>query len=274
MLLPLKKNHFFHLKDTIHASPNLTVTLTVFKAPELIPLHFHQDPYIAIILKGGYREQGDGFDDILKAGDMVFHPKDEPHKNEIGPIGATVLNISIQHQFWVERGIENLHPTSRKIFKDTCIKALANSLWLNLNNSQRQSAVGIEGAVLAILDFFIEKSNTNDTSPNDLNDVSGYLLENYQSTLNADIIAKNFDYTPETLMRKFKQFFGISISERLLEIRLHEAEKLLTETSLNLADIAFDTGFFDQSHLAKNFKKWKGVSPGKYRKIIKNLKSK
>ena len=45
-----------------------------------------------------------------------------------------------------------------------------------------------------------------------------------------------------------------------------EARKLLETTDMLLSDIAVETGFFDQSHLTRIFKKERGMTPGEYRR--------
>jgi AraC-like DNA-binding protein len=48
----------------------------------------------------------------------------------------------------------------------------------------------------------------------------------------------------------------------LLSRRLEQAERLLRETQLPLSEIAAATGFSDQSHLARHFRRRTGMSPG------------
>jgi AraC-like DNA-binding protein len=40
---------------------------------------------------------------------------------------------------------------------------------------------------------------------------------------------------------------------------------LLRDRKLSLVDVAFACGYADQSHLSRFFKRFVGVSPGKYR---------
>ena len=49
-------------------------------------------------------------------------------------------------------------------------------------------------------------------------------------------------------------------------IRLNAARRLLEKTDRLVSDIAVATGFFDQSHFTKIFKRERGVTPGEYRR--------
>jgi transcriptional regulator GlxA family with amidase domain len=56
--------------------------------------------------------------------------------------------------------------------------------------------------------------------------------------------------------------------EYLLALRLQEARRLLTSTELTLSAIALNTGFFDQSHFTKRFRKMTGMTPTQFRKTF------
>ncbi|WP_368737053.1 helix-turn-helix transcriptional regulator, partial [Klebsiella pneumoniae] len=49
---------------------------------------------------------------------------------------------------------------------------------------------------------------------------------------------------------------------------LQEARRLLVTTDHSLSVIAMDTGFFDQSHFTKRFRKMTGMTPTQYRKFF------
>jgi transcriptional regulator GlxA family with amidase domain len=49
-------------------------------------------------------------------------------------------------------------------------------------------------------------------------------------------------------------------------VRINAACQLLSSTDLPIAVIAVQTGFYDQSHLNKQFTKIKGSTPAQYRR--------
>jgi len=73
---------------------------------------------------------------------------------------------------------------------------------------------------------------------------------------------------PVYLARAFRSHYGRSINRYLLGLRLEFARELLAGAELSLSDIAAETGFCDQGHFSKNFKRLYGVSPGEYRKAV------
>jgi transcriptional regulator of acetoin/glycerol metabolism len=67
--------------------------------------------------------------------------------------------------------------------------------------------------------------------------------------------------------RAFKQSQGTTPHEYLVERRVAHARALLEDTETPLSEIALVSGFADQSHLARHFKKRIGVSPRAFRRL-------
>lgn len=72
--------------------------------------------------------------------------------------------------------------------------------------------------------------------------------------------------SPSYFSRLFREETGKSFTEYLIDCRVNRAKALLREGELTLTEIAVRTGFCDQSHFSKAFKRTTGVSPGIYRK--------
>jgi AraC-like DNA-binding protein len=48
---------------------------------------------------------------------------------------------------------------------------------------------------------------------------------------------------------------------------VQEAQRLLEQSDLNCTDIAYETGFGDQSYFIKQFRKQMGITPARYRRL-------
>lgn len=67
------------------------------------------------------------------------------------------------------------------------------------------------------------------------------------------------------LLRSFRQQVGLPPHEYLTQVRLQHAKHLLGQ-GYNLSEIAHCTGFADQSHFTRKFRRMTGVTPGQYQK--------
>jgi len=67
------------------------------------------------------------------------------------------------------------------------------------------------------------------------------------------------------LHRKLSALTGMPANRFIRHIRLQEAARLLRSTSLNVAEVAYDTGFRDPDYFGRAFRKMYGVAPTEYR---------
>ena len=66
--------------------------------------------------------------------------------------------------------------------------------------------------------------------------------------------------------KKFKELYGISCKEYICRVRIAKVEHYLRFTNEDLTYVSQETGYSDCSHMIKEFKAVKGITPGKYRR--------
>ena len=66
----------------------------------------------------------------------------------------------------------------------------------------------------------------------------------------------------QTYLRKmFKDEMNMTLSEYITQIRMQEANRLITSTDRKLTEIAEDVGYADVAYFSNVFKKYYGISP-------------
>lgn len=70
------------------------------------------------------------------------------------------------------------------------------------------------------------------------------------------------------LSKLFNQEVGVNFTTYLNDKRIQKSLEYLEDKDMNLADIALQVGFEDQSYFTKVFKKLLGETPKEYRKRI------
>jgi AraC-like DNA-binding protein len=65
--------------------------------------------------------------------------------------------------------------------------------------------------------------------------------------------------------KKFKAETGTNFSEYLIMLRISKAEKLLVSSNFSVTKISGMCGFQSSSYFTLMFKKYKGITPKKYR---------
>lgn len=110
----------------------------------------------------------------------------------------------------------------------------------------------------------------NDPMFNRISQVVQYINEHYGDTLSLELLAKKFFFSPYYLSRNFKKTTGFNLKEYINQVRILEAERLLTQEQNSISGIAQKVGFESQTHFGRVFKQYKGISPSIYRKKHNN----
>jgi AraC family transcriptional regulator len=92
-----------------------------------------------------------------------------------------------------------------------------------------------------------------------------YIKSNLDKKLEIDQIAKRACMSRASFFKKFKEEFGITPSQFILNERLKRARNLLINTKYSISQACFYSGFENLSHFITAFKKQYGNSPGQYR---------
>lgn len=99
-----------------------------------------------------------------------------------------------------------------------------------------------------------------------IHDIAQYLEQNYHDEISLQQIAGKFFLSREYISRKFKQEFGVTLSDFLGRIRIEKAKTLLLNPQIRIAQIAEMVGYQDEKYFSKVFKKMEGFTPNEYRK--------
>ena len=83
--------------------------------------------------------------------------------------------------------------------------------------------------------------------------------------LSLDLLAEEFQITPQYLCKIIKQQTGVSYKEYLTDLRMEEAKRLLKDKNISVIDACQQAGYNNVSYFIKVFQKYTGMTPAKYR---------
>jgi AraC-like DNA-binding protein len=121
---------------------------------------------------------------------------------------------------------------------------------------------------------FLHFSNTPPQTPASpqevIADVQDYLHGVRDQKLNLGELARRFALDKYQLIRHFKRQVGLTPNGYLTMLRIEQAMCLLAQGHA-LVEVALETGFYDQSHFARYFRTYTGVTPRRYQKSCPTL---
>lgn len=94
-----------------------------------------------------------------------------------------------------------------------------------------------------------------------------FMKRNFSGKLTLEETARYVGFSPTYFCKVFLQEMGMSFSKYLGNLRMEHSKKLLLFSDLSVNEICEAVGFEDPSYFIKVFRRYTGVTPGKYRKM-------
>ena len=92
-----------------------------------------------------------------------------------------------------------------------------------------------------------------------------------QSLPRADLAAMA-SLGPSQFSHVFHEVVGMTLKSYLQEVKLGRAQRLMRRSSMSLAEIAAEVGFYDLPHLDKAFRRRRGMTPQAFRHLHRRSK--
>ena len=96
----------------------------------------------------------------------------------------------------------------------------------------------------------------------ELTDAVAFIHDNLGGNLSLSEVAAVAGYSPYHFHRLFRQTVGKPLHEYVIAARVEKAASLLACGAANIAAVAAQVGFADQTHLSRHCKRLMGVTPG------------
>lgn len=143
--------------------------------------------------------------------------------------------------------------------------------WAKFHRHEKHTQHPTEQLLLDVFHRFLEtKTGTKKRIPAWAKELKEIIQDQIDTSLSLKEISQEIDLNPAYLSREFSKYFeNQSFGAYVRRRRIEKAIELLEDPKHSLTDIAYLTGFSDQSHFTRIFKKQTGESPSAYRKKLK-----
>jgi AraC-like DNA-binding protein len=132
-----------------------------------------------------------------------------------------------------------------------------------------------ENLLHEVYNKFLTDQKSNKKTPLWVKDLKEIIQDQIDTQFAFDLkkISSDLELNPSYLSREFSKYFeDLNFGEYVRKLRIEKAINLIQNSTYTLTEIAYMTGFSDQSHFTRIFKLHTGKNPSSYRK--NSLKSK
>jgi AraC-type DNA-binding domain-containing proteins len=243
------------------------------------PNHFHDYYVIGFVERGKRNLYCKNKQFIVETGDLIlFNPGDIHTCEQIDDEALDYRCINIQEDVMKKITLEITGKEYLPSFKEVILfhNELVSSLReLHLMIMEEEKNLIKEELFLFIIEQLIREysniiseENTKEAN-NEIKTACDYLENNYMENVTLNQLSNLTGLSKYYLLHSFTKQKGISPYNYLQTIRISKAKKLLEE-GVSPIEVAFKTGFTDQSHFTNFFKKLIGLTPKQYMNIFTN----
>ncbi|MBR3966839.1 MAG: AraC family transcriptional regulator [Clostridia bacterium] len=127
-----------------------------------------------------------------------------------------------------------------------------------------------KAAFFSIVGAMSANATTEQITKNCADEAANFLETNFmRSDLSVEAICSLLYVSHSSLCKVFKNEYGVTPLRYLIQIRMQYASKLLLEGDMQIKRIAELSGYSDEVHFMKTFKKYYDATPTEYREKFK-----
>ena len=229
-------------------------------------IHAHDCADFLLPLDPGFQSDADGYDHTRAGQQIIFTPPGVAHCDNMQRLGGRFVTISVSSAqrasvvgelALVRRSVATGDPLALHT-----AHTLAASLAAPLPVKARIEALANELLALVAL-------GRRSSMPDFVDQALSWMHGSPASVrLAVGDIAQQAGVHPVYFARAFRRAAGCSPRQYLLRQRVMRAAERLRCSRVELAQVAYDTGFCDQAHLARGFQSVFGATPTAYREAF------
>jgi AraC-like DNA-binding protein len=245
----------------------------------VLPRHAHEEFQIVLSESVPYEFSYRHSTAILPPRHLGVIQSGEPHASRSDDFTGQTLRLMFLSPEILLAAAEMLEQFELPVLPNLILSDVAcveQFLHLHLTLAEAPSQLECETLIFGFLNQLILRCAENPPSLQELQEpaivkqIRDYLRENYAENVSLTQLAQLVDRTPAHLVRVFSAEVGLPPHVYQTQVRIARAKNLLMQ-GYAIADVAQVTGFADQAHFSRKFKRLNGITPSIYRQNIKNV---
>ncbi|HEY6843026.1 MAG TPA: AraC family transcriptional regulator [Thermoanaerobaculia bacterium] len=152
------------------------------------------------------------------------------------------------------------------------LSRLMVAMYRELRHRDAMSALAIEGLVLQLL-VESQRAGVERGRPLWLHSVEDLLQQRFRGALTLADIAAEVGVPAAQLSSVFRRVHGRTLADEQRRLRVEFASRRLIDSDASLAEVSLESGFADQPHFTRTFKRMTGLTPAQYRATLRTASS-
>lgn len=241
---------------------------------------------VYVTLRGGglleWHGEGKSVFKGLAPGQVSILPANHPYSAKLRSDGGSIM-ISLEQKLLACAAAELGELTEVELLWVHCEQdALVRELSLELRDEMSQTGAGnvnyartlVSTLATHVVRRYSQQRPLDEKRPKGLTTQTlrravQFIHDHLAEDISLERLATEVSLSTCHFARMFKQSTGLSPHEYILRCRLARAKQMLFNKSVSIAQVAMLTGFCDQGHLTRSFRKHLGITPAVFARSVR-----
>lgn len=247
-----------------------------------MPLHWHLEYELILVLSGRFHLSIDGEQYLLEAGDSAWISDGAIHGGEpencvyecvVFDLAALLRDTPLCTKS-AKEFLTHSSSYTGKLEKGSTNAQLADKIFETMEKEQNGYEWTTVGLLWQLMGNMLKSHanislnyNQSRQQISKLKAVLAYIRDNYEAQITLEELADIAEMSPRYFCRAFSAMTGKTPIAYLNYYRIECAGEFLKLTDKTVTEIAISCGFNDMSYFSKQFKRYKSITPSQYRRI-------
>jgi AraC family transcriptional regulator len=191
--------------------------------------------------------------------------------------GIVLMSDQVMEQAGHETRSMHLELQPHDMLQDSTLRRLMNILLCEKQTGFSSGLFFLDSVATTLASYLLRhysvapatlENSTGGLAPSVLRRCVDFIQTHLEGNLRLSDLAREANISTSHLIRSFRQSTGKTPYQYLLQQRIERAQSLMHNQRAPLTEVALASGFADQHHLARVFRRITGVTPSSYRRSL------
>ena len=230
--------------------------------------HFHENPYFMYILQGDLYDINKNQKTNCPNGSLLFHNWQDQHYNEKESNFARGFHIEFERGWFDNKKLNVELWEGSQLIQNPKLHHLVAKLYYEFKLQDEYSKLAIELLLLQLCESTQEIQIQSIINEPSWIEALKELIHQTPEKLSLKILSEQLGVHPVHLSRAIPKYLSVNLGEYLRQDKVKQSISFLIDNSYSLTEIAFKSGFSDQSHFTRTFKFYFGMTPKVFKKQL------
>jgi AraC family transcriptional regulator len=263
MLMLEKGTYLGRVLDLSEADGILAGATSYYPGDGTEVMHYHENPHLSFMLRGGGVIKLKSAEFERLSGQLMFFHAGEAHQCISKLFPARNVNLEIESAFLRDNRITEA-TISASLLKNPNAKFIMLKVYKELLAADDFSGSSIK---MLLLNLICAARRVEKDAPHWVGMIRELMNDRWNEPLALRDLAVAAGVHPVTVSKFFPKYFSCTFGEYMRRLKIEKSLRMIKSEPRSLTEVAYECGFYDQSHFTRTFKNLTGFLPNSYAKL-------